>query len=290
MKTIGIACASGTFKGVFTHGVLAAFENQKIKPLGIGCSSSATVSGCFFVANQVEKIGADYWKNVVTKRNNGISMSQITFETIEQYASLVKNAILINEESPLLSIATSYVTNEAAAEKTQTEIAKKFGRRLLLSAMKKNRGWVDENLSTVYFSNKDIKNHKNLTKENFEEVLYATSRMLHEWDIPAWIEDKPYVDASYTCLCMVEEVKKLGCELVIAIGTEPSGINLDLFTEDFIKEEKGEEQELRMILPDFDLKDIGVDFTKATIEGVEQAYEHGYKKGLEFINTIREEN
>lgn len=283
MKKIGIACASGTFKGVFTHGVLAAFEKSKFTPMVIGCSSSSTASGCFFVAKEVQNIGVDYWKDVVTMRNEGISMSEITNESIKKYGDLFKGVILKSENAPYLSIATSHVINEEAAEKTQTEAAKRFGRKLLLSAMKKDRTWVDNNLSTVYFSNKFLKNNKALTNENFEEVLYATTRMLHEWDEPAWIDGQPYIDASYTCSCMVEEMQRINCDLIIAIGTEPNGLFTDLFMKNSVEENK----KIKMILPDYNLKTVGVDFTQATIEGIDIAYEHGYEKGLEFITRYK---
>ena len=45
--------------------------------------------------------------------------------------------------------------------------------------------------------------------------------MLHAWDIPAWINEKPYIDASYTCLCPVIEMIDAGYKQVIAINNEP---------------------------------------------------------------------
>ena len=40
---------------------------------------------------------------------------------------------------------------------------------------------------------------------------------------------------------------------------------------------------LSIIVPDYDLKTVGVDFTCATDDGLKEAYHHGYQKGLAFL-------
>ena len=43
MKSLAIACASGTFKGVFVHGVLSAFESSNFRADAYGGASSSTL-------------------------------------------------------------------------------------------------------------------------------------------------------------------------------------------------------------------------------------------------------
>ena len=100
-----------------------------------------------------------------------------------------------------------------------------------------------------------------LDASNFEEVAYATSRMLHAWDIPAWINGKPYVDASYTCLCPAIEMIEAGYQKVIAIANEPGTLYRDMFQ---LEEIPGNYQgvDIYIIRPDVDPQEFGVNFNK----------------------------
>ncbi|MDM9382746.1 hypothetical protein QUB80_18805 [Chlorogloeopsis sp. ULAP01] len=43
MKSLGIACTSGSFKGVFIHGILSAFESINIRANAYAAASSSTL-------------------------------------------------------------------------------------------------------------------------------------------------------------------------------------------------------------------------------------------------------
>jgi hypothetical protein len=46
----------------------------------------------------------------------------------------------------------------------------------------------------------------------------------------------------------------------------------------------GHQSSIQMIRPDFHLKKLGVDFTRATPAGLVAAYQHGQAKGIEFVS------
>lgn len=121
---------------------------------------------------------------------------------------------------------------------------------------------------------------------NFKEFAYASTRMLHAWDIPAWIADKPYVDASYTCLCPALEMVELGYKEVIAIANEPGLLYRDICQIEPLPN-VWKNTPIRTIQPDIYPKILGVDFTSATTEGLMSLYRHGEEKGREFLNNSK---
>lgn len=73
-----------------------------------------------------------------------------------------------------------------------------------------------------------------------------------------------------------------GYEEVIAIATQPDTLYRDMFQLEPIPENyKG--VPIHIIRPDFEPKELGVDFTDATFKGLSDAYRHGQYKGKEFI-------
>jgi len=76
------------------------------------------------------------------------------------------------------------VKAEAAAE-TQGDGARRLGKRLLIEAAKKNRSWVGANLAKRLFDTEAEDPALRLDRANLREVLYATTRMLHAWELPA---------------------------------------------------------------------------------------------------------
>ncbi len=102
------------------------------------------------------------------------------------------------------------------------------------------------------------------------------------YDIPAWINEKPYIDASYTCMCPAIEMIDAGYKQVIAISNEPGIFYRDMFGKTVIRENY-QGIDIHIIKPDIDLKEMGVDFTNATPEGLLAVYQHGQEKGKEFL-------
>jgi hypothetical protein len=68
-----------------------------------------------------------------------------------------------------------------------------------------------------------------LTVENLDEVTYASTRMLHAWEIPAAVRGEPYADASYTCACPATKVAQTGPSMLIAIHSEKGSLYRDLY-------------------------------------------------------------
>ena len=68
---------------------------------------------------------------------------------------------------------------------------------------------------------------------------------------------------------------------VIAIATETE-LYRDLFQQEVIPDRhKG--VNISQIKPDINLKELGVDFFKATPEGISAVYQHGWDKGKKFL-------
>lgn len=283
-RSLAIACASGSFKGAFVSGVLSAFEINGILAKAYA-SASASVLPCALAAiGKASDIGVKYWqKGLQALKQTSNGMSQMVLQSIADLGPLIRNE-LFRPESSQLFIATSAVITPEAAEQTQGSQAKRLGRRLLVSAGRKDRSWVDEHLQLALFNSVDSSRELRLDVNNFDEVAYASTRMLHAWDIPAWIAARPYVDASYTCLCPAVEMAERGYSEVIAIATEPGVIYRDLFqTEQIPTSFKG--VPIHIIQPDVDPKELGVDFTDATEEGLFAVYRHGEEKGREFLTN-----
>jgi hypothetical protein len=283
-KTLAVACASGSFKGAFVHGVLNALEVTQIRADAYAAASSSVIPTAWAAISKIKELGVDYWfAGLKFLQQENIGMSQVVFGGIKNF-SPPKNK-LFTSETPAYFVAASAVITQEAEEETQSEKARRLGRKLLLLAAKKDRSWVNENLQTVLFST--CSNHRNsfLDASNFDEVAYASCRMLHAWDIPAWIADKPYIDASYTCMCPALEMVEAGYNEVIAISNEPGKVYRDMFSLDEIPSNyKG--AKIHVIKPDVELKDLGVDFTNATEAGLVAVYRHGEEKGREFVHNF----
>jgi hypothetical protein len=78
---------------------------------------------------------------------------------------------------------------------------------------------------------------------------------------------------------MVEQ----GYQEVVAIANEPGTLYRDMFQLEAISTHY-QGVPIHIIRPDVDLKELGVNFTSATEEGLFAVYRHGEEKGREFIN------
>jgi hypothetical protein len=282
MKSLAIACASGTFKGVFVHGVLSAFESSNFRADAYGGASSSTLSTACATIGKAREIGVEYWcKTLNFLQHSGNNMSEAVLQSITEYSPMLR-AHLFLPDTPRLIIAASAVVTPEGAEETQGKRARRLGRQLLLSAARGDRTWVEQHLLTHLFDSVASQDGLLLNAYNFDEVAYASTRMLHAWDIPAWVDKQPYIDASYTCSCPAIELAQLGYNEVIAVAIEPGEVYRDLFKTDLIPTD-WENVPIYFIKPDVDPKVMGVDFTNATEEGLYAVYKHGQEKGEEFI-------
>jgi hypothetical protein len=281
-KSLAIACASGSFKGAFAHGVLNALEVAGILADAYAAASSSVLPTAWAAIAKVRELGVDYWfAGLQFLQQPDVGMSQVVLGGIANFSP--PKDILFAAKTPAYFVATSAVITQAAASETQGEKARRLGRRLLVSAAKKDRTWVDKHLQTALFATLSHQDFLHLDATNFDEVAYASCRMLHAWDIPAWIAGKPYIDASYTCMCPAVEMAKAGYEEVIAISNEPGELYRDMFLLEKVSTSYNDTK-IHIIKPDVEVKDLGVDFTNATEAGFVAVYRHGEEKGKEFIN------
>ncbi|PAZ12645.1 hypothetical protein CLM62_29010 [Streptomyces sp. SA15] len=282
---IGIAVASGMLKGVYGHGVLSAFEERGLRAHVYGTASSSALSGGLAAVGLARHTGVEYWLDAAAGAAHK-GMSQVVLDSIAQYGPVLREG-LFRPSAPEFLLATSKVTTSAGAQATQGPEAKTLGRQLLRNVFTGDRGWVLENLATAVFSSRAIPGGEEprLTPANYDAVAYASTRMLHAWDVPAEIAGEAYVDASYTCSCPAREVAAKDVAVLIAIGCDPFPLFRDLYA----SEEIGDGSALHgapvlVVKPDQDLKDLGVDYAAATSGGLVKAYELGLDAGHRFAD------
>ena len=282
-NSVAIACASGSFKTIFVHGVLSAFEQANIKADAYASASGSVLATAWAMIGKAREAGVNYWLEGLEIYRQTKSMSQVCLGGISYFKANGGKQLFESFESnkSKLYIAASGVTSEEAAKQTQGKQARRLGKKLLISAAKGDCSWVNQNLRLDLFDSSK-NNNLALNQDNFAEVAYASTRMLHAWDIPAWIDNKPYIDASYTCLCPAIEMVEQGYQTVIAIATEPGNLYRDLFQQEVIPKQY-KQVPIHLIQPDIDFKELGVEFTKATSEGLTAVYQHGFDKGNEFL-------
>jgi hypothetical protein len=125
-----------------------------------------------------------------------------------------------------------------------------------------------------------------LNQNNLKDVFYATTRMLHAWKTPSWVDGLAYIDASYRCICPAIELAQLGCDRVVAISPEPGLFYRDLFQNEIIPISYNSIP-IDVVQPKSDLAAIGVDYMKVTDEGLDAAFELGKEAGKAFLTSQR---
>jgi hypothetical protein len=282
-KSLAIATPVGSFKGAFAHGVLTALEEAGIVADAYAAASSSVIPASWAAIGRAKDLGIDYWLAGLSALSQPQqNMSKVVQRGIRVFSKQLRQD-LYQPHTPTLFIATNAVINPTAAAQTQTALAQDLGKRLLRASVHKDRSWVDTNLRFTLFSTHHPESHHRITPNNFPAVAYASSRIMHAWEIPAWIDGKPYVDAAYTCLCPVLAMVAAGYQETIAIANEPGTMYGDMFHIDPIPSHS-HGVPIHTIRPDVHLKQLGVDFTKATPDGLVAVYRHGRDKGAEFVS------
>jgi len=284
-RDLAIVVSSGTLKGVYGQGVLSALEERGVTPAAWGCASSSVVSACFAVSGKSRVLGLEYWERTAD-RSQREGMSRIVKSNILEYRSMFEDG-LFSSGAPRMLIAVSHVKNAAARELTQTSKASLQGKRILLDLYRGNTEWVDQNLAPMIFDTAGEGSTK-LERGNFGEVAYASTRMLHAWDEPAEIAGEAYVDASYTCSCPVYEVALLGFKRILVVDVETGPTYTSLSRKKTIEPGTIGNSEVFIVRPAVDLKTFGVDYLRASAEGVIKAYETGYNDGVAAIEQNNE--
>lgn len=281
--SVAIACATGGFKGAFLHGVLSALEAGGFRAQAYAAASSSVLPAAAAALGQAGAWGLDYWQHGRSlMAQPGMGMSQVVLAAIERTRPQIVPD-LFRPSAPRFLIAANAVDPAGAAE-TQGQGARRLGRRLLLAAARGDRSWVEAHLSLHLFDTMAADDLLRLTADNFAGVVYASSRMLHAWDIPAWVGERAYIDAFYTCACPALQAAELGYGRVIALANEPV-LHRDIFQDERLPEAWAGAT-IDIVAPDFDPAELGVSYTSATAEGLEQIYDHGRQKGRGLLSRI----
>jgi hypothetical protein len=277
---IAIACATGGFKGAFVGGVLAAFEADGFQAGAYAGASSSVLPAAAAAVGDSGRLGLEHWligQRIMARPKT--NMSTMILAGIEENQTWLKKRLFAAGARRLL-IAASAVSQEAAGE-TQGQGARRRGRLLLLAAARGDSSWIDEHLRLALFDSAGAEPLLPLNEGNFEAAAYASTRMLHAWDVPGWVDGRPYVDAYYTCACPAVEMIELGYEQVIAVATEPT-LYRDIM-QDQTMPQSWRGRPVHVIRPAFDPCQQGVNYTTASQEGLARVYQHGQAQAKAFL-------
>lgn len=241
--------------------------------------SATALPAAVAATGRMSTIGIGHWLTLLGARTRGDDMSSVILESIDRFLPPVSDALFSGGTARFLTVACA-VTNPDAAAETQGSDARRLGRRLLVAAARGNRDWSVENLEPVLFDSAGAADAA-LTRENMAEVLYASTRMLHAWSIPAAIGGEPFVDGSYRLACPAAAMAEMGYRRVVAIGTQPGPIPIDIIG-DIHLPERVEGVPIDAITPDLDPVELKVDVIGADAAGLEIYYRHGEEKGRDF--------
>lgn len=277
-----IACGGTGFKGVFAHGVLSALETHGLRAAAYAGSSLASLPTALAAAGEANRTGIALWqRGLELLRLPGNGMSDLALAQLAEIAPAI-SATLFESTAPRLCVATTAVHTVAGAIETQGTRAGALGRRLIVHAGRQDRSWANENFTAYLWDSASQERTHRLTRDNLDEVLYASSRLLQSWGIPAEIDGVPHVDAVYTCACPALEMATMEYREIIAIGGDTGPLYRDLFRSLVIPEMSWRSR-IRIIRPTLDLKSLGVEETAATEKGLVALYDHGLDRGLRFI-------
>jgi len=265
------------------HGVLAGMEEAGFRADAYAASSSSAVPAAFAAIGETTGAldGVEYWKaSAESYKAHGNSMSEAILDGLTVICPLLAGK-LFSASAARYAVVTSEVVDKETAELTQGDGARKLGQRLVISTRQRDRGWADANLAARLFDNRSSDPNFLLRPDDLADVLYATTRMLHAWKVPAWIRARPHIDASYTCSCPAVELAELGYDRIIAVLPEPGTPFRDFFQASVVPDSwKG--KSIQLVQPDAGLGEWGVDYMSATDEGLERAFAHGLAKGRQF--------
>lgn len=283
-----IVGSSGGLKGIFVQGVLNAFEAEGFFANGYAGSSASALPALSAAGKLCSFVGIHYWQRVVELlRQKGSDLSEVMWTVTQEWRTSTELFwhSLFQPGAPRLFIPANFVKNAQAAIQTQGEQARRLGRTLLLAVARKDRQWIEENLQLHLFDSQAEENAHRLTPENIFDVAFASTRMIH-WRTPAWVEEKPYVDASYTCACPVFELLAYGYKKFIVISTEIGSVYRSIVADQIIPESV-DDVPIYVVRPEIDLKEIGVGFTECTNEGLLAGFLHGQEMGRQFLAQWR---
>jgi len=279
-----IACGGTGFKAAFVHGVLSALETHGFTAAAYAGSSGAALPAMRASVGEAYSSGVATWlRGLAMFGVQGTGMSDILLTDIAGVSQSVVPKMIVGS-TPRLCIATSAVHTIAGAIETQGTRAGALGRRLLVHADRGDHAWAHENFTPHLWDTRAGDRAHRLTAENFGDVLYASTRLLHAWQRPAEVEGVPFVDAIYTCAIPVLEVSTMDYREIIAIVSDPGPIYRNIFRSSVIQETAWRAA-VHIIRPGIAPKSFGVEETTASEQGLINLYDHGLDQGLRFIGT-----
>src|SRR5579871_428271 len=286
-RGLAIASSAGGFKGVFAHGVLSALEAAGIRAAAYAGTSSSVFPSISAAISKANEIALKYWRIALsTIEQPGNGMSESVLASIAASGHIMRT-YPFQPGMPRILIATSAVVTEEGAVLTQGERARGLGRKLLVQAARGDNSWAKEHLRAHIFDTEAADEAHRLTQENMDEVIYASTRMLHAWSKPAWVHGQPYIDGCYTCNCPAIELAQLGYREIIAIATEPGPLYRDIFQSESIPTTY-EGVPIHIIRPEVDPATLGAGFTEVSDAGLVAGYEHGLEVGRAFALSINQ--
>ena len=289
-RSLGVACASGGFRGVFVQGVLAAFEAAGLKANAYAASSVGVFPAAAASVGRASELGLSSWQGALNAlRRSGGQMSAVVDWLTDGLLNGLRDS-LFKPGVPRLLVAASQVINPQGLQQAVSSAAR-LGRQLLVQASRHENGWADENLRLRLFDSRGLQataageEAGDLTPENLAAVVQASTRLMPAWSQPAWVSGVPYLDAVYTCSCPAPQLAAQGYRRVLAIATAPGPLMLNLFSNKAMpKHING--AEIFVITPERPLADFGVDVRDATPEGLVAAYQHGMEVGRRFLDAL----
>jgi len=281
--SVAIVGSSGGMKGIFVQGVLNALETNGLRADAYAGASASALPAISAAAGLCNFVQYHYWQRVqLLLQQHGQDLSHVMHTVTHEWNSAAEpfKQELFKPGRPRLFIPANFVKS-TAAELTQSEKSRRLGRQLLIDIGRKDHTWVDEHLELHLFDTHSDQHP--LTPDNLSDVAYASTRMI-QWALPAWIEGQPYVDASYTCAFPIAEMIASGYTEVIGISTEVGPAYRDIFANEVIPEALNGIS-IQLIRPEYELKEIGVDFTSCTADGLIAAFQHGEAQGRAFLQS-----
>jgi hypothetical protein len=236
--SLSIVGCSGGLKGVFVQGVFNAFEKEGLFAEAYAGSSASALPAMSAAGKLCNFVGVRYWQRVVELlRQRGSDLSEVMWTVTQEWRAPSEPLIhrLFQPGTPRLFIPANFIKNVHAAMQTQGDQARRLGRKLLLAVARKDHQWIEENLQLHLFDSQAPDDAHRLTPDNVFDVAFASTRMIH-WRIPAWVEGKPYVDASYTCACPVLELLAYGYQEIVVVTPEIGLLYRSIFADQVIPE------------------------------------------------------
>ena len=137
-NSVAIACASGSFKTVFVHGVLSAFEEANIQVDAYASASGSVLAAAWAMIGKAREVGVDYWLKGLEIYRQTQSMSQVCLGGIYYFKNNGGEQLFESNRAKLY-IAANAVINDEVAQQTQGRQARRLGKKLLISAAKGDR-------------------------------------------------------------------------------------------------------------------------------------------------------